>query len=146
MLIIKYTSNIFLTRTVHVCPHHEITTRKKFGPTKYPREKLRTHEGTVARWYEAHETHDGTRPTKFSTLKYTTDVQFLLYGNSKRNRNGLFNLSIIIHNYSKIAPINELKVDHYRYGNVSLSSRENNMPMIAHYNIVYFLRYKYPYL
>ena len=49
------------------------------GPMKYPRKKvsdprnthekkLRTHESTVARWYEAHETHDGTRLTEFSTI------------------------------------------------------------------------------
>ena len=52
---------------------HEIPKRKNFRPTKYPREKildpLNTHEGTVARLYEIHETHDSTRPTKFSTLK-----------------------------------------------------------------------------
>ena len=52
---------------------HEIPTRKYFRPTKYPREKildpLNIHEGTVARLYEIHETHDSTRPTKFSTLK-----------------------------------------------------------------------------
>ena len=65
---------------------HEIPTKKCFRPTKYPREKtldtrntqekkLRTHEGTVAQWYEAREAHDGTRPTEFSTLKNS-----LLYG------------------------------------------------------------------
>ena len=54
---------------------HEI----KFGLTKHPREKIlnarnthekkfRTHEGTVVPWHETHEIHDGTRPTKFSTL------------------------------------------------------------------------------
>ena len=43
---------------------------------KYPRENIldprntheknfRTHEGTMARW---HQTHDGMRPTEFSTL------------------------------------------------------------------------------
>ena len=42
---------------------HEIPTRKNFGPTKYPR-------GTVARWHEAHETHDGMSSTEFSTLVY----------------------------------------------------------------------------
>ena len=40
---------------------HEINKRKYFGSTKHP-------WGTVARWHEIHETHDGTRPTKFSTL------------------------------------------------------------------------------
>ena len=54
---------------------HEIPTRKNLIPTKYPRENIldprntheknfRTHEGTIARW---HVTHDGTRPTEFST-------------------------------------------------------------------------------
>ena len=49
------------------------------GPMKYPQKKisdprnthekkLRTHEGTVARCHEAHETHDGTRLTEFSKL------------------------------------------------------------------------------
>ena len=42
---------------------HEITTGKNFGPMKYPREKIRTHEGTMVRW---HETHDGTRNTELS--------------------------------------------------------------------------------
>ena len=39
-----------------------------FGPTKYPREKfsdLQKHDGTV---HETHKSHDGTRPTEFSTL------------------------------------------------------------------------------
>ena len=51
---------------------HEIPTRKYLEPAKYPREKIfnprNTHEGTMARWHQTHETHDGTRPTNFSTL------------------------------------------------------------------------------
>ena len=47
-------------------------TRKKFGPTKYPREKKldprNTYEGTVGRWHSNHETHNSTRSTKFSTF------------------------------------------------------------------------------
>ena len=47
---------------------HEIPTRKNFGPTKYLRDNIsdprNTQEDTMARW---HWTHDGTRPTKFST-------------------------------------------------------------------------------
>ena len=57
---------------------HEILTIKNLGPTKNPQEKsldprnthqkkLRAHKGMVARW---HETHDGMRPTEFSTLVY----------------------------------------------------------------------------
>ena len=42
---------------------HEIPTKKFFGPTKFW-----THKGTVARWHETHETHNGTRPTEFTTL------------------------------------------------------------------------------
>ena len=77
---------------------HEIPTRKnldsqnthkkKSGPTKYPREKIsdsrnshvknfRTHEGTMARWHETHESHDGTRPTGFSTLIFLQPQSFL---------------------------------------------------------------------
>ena len=55
-----------------------ITHEEKLGPTKYPQKntldprnthekKLWTHEGTMARWHKAHEIHDGTRPTEFST-------------------------------------------------------------------------------
>ena len=47
---------------------HEIPTRKNFGPTKYPQEKLRTNEDTMARWHETYETHDGTRHTEFRTF------------------------------------------------------------------------------
>ena len=58
--------------------------RKNFGTTKYPREntlypqdtyekkfgpsKAQWYDGTMARWYETHETHDCTRPMEFSTL------------------------------------------------------------------------------
>ena len=62
---------------------HEIPTRKNFGPTKYSREKLfdllnahkkkildsqNIHEDTMARRQQTDETHNGTWPTKFSTL------------------------------------------------------------------------------
>ena len=45
-----------------------ILTRKKLGPTKYPQEKLRTNEDTMAQWHETYETHDGTRHTEFRTF------------------------------------------------------------------------------
>ena len=35
------------------------TTRKNWRPRA-------NHEGTIARWHQAHETYDGTRATKFS--------------------------------------------------------------------------------
>ena len=45
------------------------THEKKFQTHEIPtRKKLQTHESTVARWYEAQETHDGTRLTEFSTI------------------------------------------------------------------------------
>ena len=59
---------------------------KKFGSTKYPKEKkLPTHkkptrktfwihEGTVTRW---HETHDCTRPTEFSTLFFLIHIKLM---------------------------------------------------------------------
>ena len=58
---------------------HKIPTRKKLRPTKYPPEKnlnprntqekkFRTYEVTIPQWLETHETHDGTKPTKFSKL------------------------------------------------------------------------------
>ena len=56
------------------------THEKKFGSTKYPRKKLRTHEGTVAQWYETHEAHDGTRPTEFSTLDNSLLYAWLVEG------------------------------------------------------------------
>ena len=63
---------------------------KKFGPTKYLRQKLldrqntnktkyprerisdprNAHEGTMNRWHETHETHNDTRPTKIRTLLF----------------------------------------------------------------------------
>ena len=46
----------------------QISTRKNFGPRKYPPEKFRAHESTMAWWHETHETHDGARLTEFSTL------------------------------------------------------------------------------
>ena len=75
--------------------NHEIPTRKNFRPTKYPREKIldprntheknfRTHEGTMARWHETHETHDGTRPTEFSTLNVNEhDTYFFFSGENQ---------------------------------------------------------------
>ena len=68
---------------------HEISTRKNFELTRYPREeildpqntqekKIRTHEGTVTPWHETHGTQDGTRPTEFSTLLKSTCVSYLI--------------------------------------------------------------------
>ena len=65
---------------------HEITTRRNFVTTKYPREKIsdpqnihenkiRTLEGTMTRWNETHKTHDSTKPTEFSTLLYLPQVK-----------------------------------------------------------------------
>ena len=53
--------------------------KKILYPLKYPAEKIwnlrnthqknsRPHEGTVAQLHKVHETHNGTRPTEFSTL------------------------------------------------------------------------------
>ena len=68
-------SDIFLYYFFSCGKHQKITklpSRENFEPTKYPREKIQdprtTHEGTMARWHKTRETHDGTRPTKFSTL------------------------------------------------------------------------------
>ena len=47
---------------------NKIPTRKGFGPTKAPAEQ----------WHETHETHDCTRPTKFSTLQEKQLPQVLL--------------------------------------------------------------------
>ena len=60
---------------------YKIPTKKNLKPTKYLRENILdprnthgknfwTHESTMAPWCETHETHDGTRPTDFSTLKF----------------------------------------------------------------------------
>ena len=50
----------------------KIPTRLSFGPTKYPLEKIlnprNTHKGKMVRLHLTQDTHDGTRPTKFSTL------------------------------------------------------------------------------
>ena len=53
---------------------HKIPTRKKFDPRNTHEKKFRTLEDTVARWRETNETHDGTRPTEFSTLNYLHDL------------------------------------------------------------------------
>ena len=37
-------------------------------PRNIHEKKFRTLEGTMARWCETNETHDGTRPPEFSTL------------------------------------------------------------------------------
>ena len=67
--------------------------RKNIGPTKYQQENILdprntreknfwTHKDTTARWHETHETHDGTRPTEFSTFgKYQVFYAILLSQN-----------------------------------------------------------------
>ena len=46
----------------------KIPTRKNLDPQYTHEKKLGTNEGTVARWQDAYETHNGTRSTEFSTL------------------------------------------------------------------------------
>ena len=53
------------TAVMLVIRHTPIICDKVLDSRNTHKKKLRTHEGTVARW---HETHDGTRPTEFSTL------------------------------------------------------------------------------
>ena len=52
--------------------------KKNFAPTKYPREKIsnprNTYEGRMTRWYETHDIHNDTRPTKFSILPQMTSL------------------------------------------------------------------------
>ena len=92
----RYLRNIHKKKTLNPRKHprgkvwtHKIPTRKNFAPTKYPREKMRdprnTHEkklrpqeGTVTRWHETHETHNGKRLTEFSTL-VVTKLKFLIF-------------------------------------------------------------------
>ena len=73
MAFVSYLSLIYSLGT------YKTSTRKKFGPMKIPtrknldpqythEKKLGTNEGTVARWQDAYETHNGTRSTEFSTL------------------------------------------------------------------------------
>ena len=61
--------------------------RKNLGPTKDSREKIwdprhthgkkfRTHEGTMTRW---HETHDSARPTEFSALIFYQSIFKFIY-------------------------------------------------------------------
>ena len=61
---------------------HEIPIRKYFEPTKYPREKIfdprNTHGAKMTRWHWTHETHDGTRPTKFCSLVMKETQLFFL--------------------------------------------------------------------
>ena len=56
------------TAVMLVIKHTPIICDKVLDSRNTHKKKLRFHEGTVARWHEAHETHDGTRPTEFSTL------------------------------------------------------------------------------
>ena len=49
--------------------HTENTHEKKItDKIKYPREKV-LDKAPAEQWHETHETHDCTRPTKFSTLQ-----------------------------------------------------------------------------
>ena len=70
---------------------HETPTRKYFGLMKYPQENnlhlQNTHEKNIL---DAWNTHDGTRPTKFSTLIYLVvqNLKLVFYG-KKISRNAL---------------------------------------------------------
>ena len=44
-------------------------------PQNIHENKIRTLEGTMARWNETHKTHDSTKPTEFSTLLYLPQVK-----------------------------------------------------------------------
>ena len=82
-------SHVANTRKLRNCPRQKIlnprnTHEKKIEDPRNTHEKKiqdpwTTNEGTVARWHYTHENYDGTRRTKFSTLRFS-DAKMTILG------------------------------------------------------------------
>ena len=120
---------------------HEIPTRKHFGPTKYTREKIldprnthgknywthtkyqsdkisdprNTRKGTITRWYETHETHNDTWPTKFRTFWWPITTTTITSRNTFNKKSPTNEKVLLTHKKSLLQDLLKCKKDLLTY-------------------------------